>query len=124
MWSGFVGLYLYLFSTELKEAYFNPAFSKFDLTPSNNSVAGKLDDNSSFYVTNLSEKGFFASMNFASKPTKGHIRGVINLYDESHSFDGEVVYSIKSGCGVKVVLNKNWYKLYTRVEKSRCLGLS
>ena len=124
LWSGIVGLYLYLFSTELKEAYFNPAFSRYDLTPVSSSVSGKLDNNSSFYVTSISEKGFFASVNNSVRTLKGPVAGVINLFDECHDFKGEIVYSTKSGCGVKVVLNKNWYKLYTRVEKSRCLDFS
>ena len=37
-------------------------FSRFDLAPASSSVLGELDDNSSFYVTNISEKGFFASV--------------------------------------------------------------
>ena len=119
---GFYVSYLYQLYLECCEAYYNPKFSKYDLSLKSYSLLGETDQNYKFYVTNLTEKGFYASfVDEVDLKKQKNFKGQLKLMNDSYSISGKFVHKTEVGFGVKVVFSENWDKLYLRTQKLRIL---
>ena len=120
IWIGVVVLYLYYLYIELREAYFLPLYSPFDLRNHSYEIDGIIEhgeEEIKFHVTNISERGFFCRL---AEPNKGKlnlIKGRIRLIDSFFNFTGAVIINKKEGIGVKVDNSEIWDKLYSKVTK-------
>ena len=122
-WLGFFCLYAYYFLLESNEAYLNPNYSEHDLSLKSYQLSGVTNsgDIFNFVVTNISENGFYG-VTENNKLSIGKVfDGVIDLVGQKYTLKGRVVKTKNSGFGVKVVINKNWDKLYTKAKRLKTM---
>ena len=121
---GFFSTYFYLLVEEIQEAYFNPNYSKNDLSLKNNLIKGFINFEKSqlkMIVTNISARGIFI---YLENPTyiKGKVDGIVSFKTAKIAFSGNVVFSDGCGVGVKVDKNLNWDNLYKSLVKLKYFG--
>jgi len=123
MWLCFLILYLFHLLQENLEAYYNPRFQREDLNLKSYHVTGSLAGNpqEKFIVTNISENGFYAVFDELNKAINIEFKAVVFISGEEYQVLGRVVERKYSGMGVKVVIDDNWNKLYSKVKKLKIL---
>jgi hypothetical protein len=122
-WLGFFWFYAYYYLLESNEAYLNPNYSEHDLSLKSYQLSGGTSsgDIFNFVVTNISENGFYGVTENNNVSIGKVFDGVINLLGEKYTLKGRVVKTKNSGFGVKVVINENWDKLYSKAKRLKTM---
>lgn len=122
-WIGFFTLYCFHLFNENAEAYFNPSFGPEDLNLRSYQLSGNSlgPDSFNFFITNISGNGFYATSDSLIKFQNVDFKSKVVIEGEVYTVSGKIVGRKKDGFGVRVTIDKNWDKLYSKVKKLKIL---